>query len=265
LPPIKWVSSLNEHDHSFALYCVNLQTAYHFDSQPKTGQFRYNLIMKNKTKSGLRPPQLPRPMPTREVINLENSAEYAACQIVGSDFSKQTASGLLFDQVSLQRTIFQQSRLDRLRLFDVRASASDFSGAGWEKARLRQVEFSDCRLIGIQLLEAQLEHVRFKECNLEGAIFASAVFKNARFENCNLRGVFFEQADLNGVVFRDCDLAQANLSGAKLQDADFRGSILNGMRVGADGFRGAVIDSSQAVQVVGLLGVVIRELETPRE
>ena len=233
--------------------------------QPKNGRFRYNLIMKNKSKSGLRPPQLLRPLPTREVSALENNAEYAACQITGADLSGQIAGGVLFDQVSLQRTIFQQSRLDRLRLSDVRASASDFSGAGWEKARLRQVEFSDCRLIGVQLLEAQLEHIRFKECNLEGAIFASAVFKVARFEHCNLRTALFEQADLSGVVFRDCDLTQANLNGAKLQGTDFRGSILNGMNVSAGDFQGAVIDSTQAIQVVGLMGVIIQELEMSQD
>ena len=221
--------------------------------------------MKTNPKTGLLAPQLPKPLPTREAITLENSAEYAACQITGSDVSGQTAGGVLFDQVSLQRTIFQQTHLDGLRLFDVRAAASDFSGASWEKARLRRVEFSGCRLIGIQLLEAQLEHVRFKECNLEGAIFASAGFKNARFEHCNLRGSLFEQANLSGVIFRDCDLGGANLGGAKLQGTDFRGSILNGMRVGADDFRGAIIDSSQAAQVVALMGVIIQELETPQD
>jgi uncharacterized protein YjbI with pentapeptide repeats len=231
----------------------------------KTGFPGYNCFMKTSAKAGLLAPQLPKPLPSREVETLENSAEYAACQITSRDLSGQSAAGVLFDQVSLQRAIFQGTRLDRLRLFDVRASACDFSGAGWEKSRLRRVEFSGCRLIGIQLLEAQLDHVRFTECNLEGAVFASAVFKNGRFEHCNLRGSMFEQADLSGVVFRECDLAQANLSGAKLQDADFRGSILNRMKVGADDFRGAVIDSSQAALVVALMGVIIRELETPQD
>ena len=217
--------------------------------------------MKTTSKSDLQPPQLPRPLPGTMIETLENHAEYSACALSGSELNGQIAGDVLFDQVALQRVIAQQTQLTRLRLFDVRATGSDFSGAAWDKARLRRVEFNACRMLGLQLIEAQLDQVLFKDCNLTGAIFASAIFKGARFENCNLRETLFEQADLTGVIFRQCDLSQANLSGAKLEGADLRGSILNGMQVGAGELQGVLIDASQAVQVVGLLGVEIRALE----
>jgi uncharacterized protein YjbI with pentapeptide repeats len=219
--------------------------------------------MKSALKSGLQPPQLPKPLPAGSLPTLDDHAETSAVSLSGCDFTAQSAEDLLFEQVSFQRAVFQQTRLARLRWFDVRASGSDFSAAAWDGARLRRAEFSGCRLLGIQLLEAHLEQVLFKDCNLEGAVFASAVFKFARFEACNLRGAIFEQADLSGVVFRRCDLTQADLSGAKLPGTDLRGSQLNGLRVAPADIRGAIIEASQAVQVAALLGVVIEELELP--
>lgn len=207
----------------------------------------------------LKPPQLPKPLPLQTLTALENGAEYSAGAFSGCDLSNQVAADLLFDQVSLQRLIFQCTRLHRPRFYDVRAGGCDFSGADWEKARFRRVEFNGCRLLGVQLLEAQFEQVLFKECNLEGAIFISSTFKMARFENCNLRGASFEQADLSGVIFRRCDLAQANLAAAKLPGADFCGSALGGVIMRPEDIKGVIIEPAQAIQVVGLLGVVIRE------
>jgi hypothetical protein len=51
------------------------------------------------------------------------------------------------------------------------------------------------------------------------------------------------------------------LRGSRLAGADFRGSIINGMQVGAPELKGAIIEPGQAVQVVDLLGVVVKEQE----
>ena len=190
---------------------------------------------------------------------LEDHAEFNTTAFTACDLTKQAAADILFEQVFFQRAIFHLTRFSRVRLFDVRAANSDFSGAIWENSRLRRVEFIGCRLIGIQLLEAHLEHVYFKECNLESAVFASAVFKTARFEGCNLRDASFEQADLSGTIFHKCDLSKANLARVKLPNADFRGSLLNGMKAGPEDLRGAIIDAAQVLQVVALLGVVVKD------
>ena len=63
------------------------------------------------------------------------------------------------------------------------------------------------------------------------------------------------------MVFRQCDLTGANLRGAKPNGADLRGSNINGVRVGAKELQGAIIDSTQAIQVTSLLGLVVREID----
>jgi uncharacterized protein YjbI with pentapeptide repeats len=215
--------------------------------------------MKSSTKHGIQTPRLPKNLGAEVIATLEDHAEYFAVSISGGELAKQVAATVIFEQVQLRRVNFTQSRLPKLRLLDVLFENCDLTGAIWEQARLQRVTFNGCRLMGAQLLEARCEDVVFHDCTLESAIFASATFKAARFENCTLREVVFTEADLTNVVFQRCDLTHADLRGSKLAGADFRSSIINGMQVGAPELKGAIIDPTQAVQVVNLLGVSVKE------
>jgi uncharacterized protein YjbI with pentapeptide repeats len=209
--------------------------------------------------STIHPPKLPKPLPAGSLEQLVDHVECTECGITGGDFTAQIASDVIFEQAQLRRVHFMQTRLNRLRLSDVRIEACDFSGATWEKPRLRRSEFIGCRLMGVQWIEAQLDDVVFKDCTLEGAVLVNATCKAVRFEKCILRGAFLEESDLSGVVFAQCDLTNASLRESTMQEADLRGSILNGVQANAKDLRGAIIEPGQAIQVVGLLGVTVLE------
>ena len=215
--------------------------------------------MKPSTKHGIQTPRLPKNLNAETITALDDHAEYFAASISGSEFAKQIAASVIFEQVLLRRVNFTQSCLPKLRLLDVQLDACDLSGVDGEHARLQRVAFHGCRLVGVQLLEARCEDIVLHDCTLESAIFASATFKAARFENCNLRGAVFAEADLTHAVFQRCDLTHADLRGSKLGGTDFRGSIINGMQVGAQALKGAIIDPAQALQVVHLLGLIVKD------
>ncbi len=217
--------------------------------------------MKSTSKHGIQTPRLPKNLNAETITALEDHAEYYAVSISSGELVKQIAASVIFEQVRLQRVNFTQSRLPKLRLLDVQLETCDLTGALWEQARLQRVAFNGCRLMGVQLLEARCEDVVFRDCTLENAIFASATFKAAHFENCNLREVVFTEADLTNVVFQRCDLTHADLRGGKLAGADLRGSIISGMQVGAPELKGAIIDPTQAVQVVSVLGIVVKDAQ----
>ena len=209
----------------------------------------------------IHPPILPKPLISEKLTQMENRGEYNALGIYDCDFTGQTASEVLFEYVHFRRVIFTQTNLNKLRLVDTRAEVCDFSGATWEKPRLRRVEFIGCRLLGMQLLEAQLEDVLFRDCKLEDVLFASAMCKAVRFEKCMLRGAMLEESDLTGVVFQECDLTSISFLDSNLNEVDLRGSVLNGLQANPKDMRGAIIDPAQAIQVVSLFGVRVMELE----
>ncbi len=155
--------------------------------------------------------------------------------------------------------IFSASRLADARVSDCRFERCELTAAAWEKPRLRRIEWKGCRLTGFNLVEASLEDQLFTDCVIEQASFGLSTFKACRFEACNLRGAAFVGCDLTGAIFDRCDLTNANLSGATLKGTDLSTSKIDGLRAGAAEIKGAIIAPEQAVQVVKLLGVVVKD------
>jgi uncharacterized protein YjbI with pentapeptide repeats len=196
---------------------------------------------------------------------LKDDAEYISVSIVGSDNSGQAASRLLFEDVQLRRVHLSDTRIKRVRMVDTTIDSSDLSGAVWEAAHLRRIAFSACRLLGLQLVESELQDILFRGCNLTGALFTSSFSKNIRFERCVLREASFESASLEEAHFMDCDLTGADLRGANLKGADLRTSNISKVQVGLKELQGVIIDPPQAVQVVTLLGIEVREDPPPTQ
>ncbi len=215
--------------------------------------------MKLAPRPKIQAPQLPKPLPAGALDALEDYGEYANLSLSGSNLTEPKVIRPSFEHIWFRRVIFGPSQHAKPRFVDCRIEGCDLSGAAWDLARFRRIEFLGCRLIGAQFLNAEMEDVVFKDCNLGQAVFTLARFKAARFENCLLTQATFESADCSNVIFADCDLTQADLRQAKLSAADLRGSRLGGVQVGALELKGAIIDSAQAIQIASLIGLVVRE------
>lgn len=215
--------------------------------------------MKTSLSHEIHPPRFPKRLPAGTIAALSDDGEYSAFEAAGCSLAGRSAARISFETVLFRKAVLGPSRISKPRLVDCRLETSDLSGIDWEQARFRRVEFSGCRLIGALLAESDWEDVVFKECNLERAVIASAKFRAARFERCVLREASFEYTDCSGVIFEDCDLTRADLRRAKLEASDLRGSKLDGVQAGPEEFLGAIVDSSQALQIAGLLGILVRE------
>ncbi len=213
-----------------------------------------------KVRSGIQPPQLPKQAPVEELPGgrFEDEATYTDLHLANAVLSDQAAEGVLFERVHFKRVFLNGVNLASAQFIDVRLDGCDLTGAAWEKAHLNRVEVIGSRIMGLKLLDANVEDVLFKDSNGEFAMFWSSVFKRVRFENCKLSEASFGDANLSGVVFDKCDLTNANFQNATLAGADFRGSKLDGLRVGLKELQGAIIEPSQAVNVVGLLGITVK-------
>lgn len=207
----------------------------------------------------IHPPRLPKPMPADEPEALTDHAHIYQCALIGSDYNNLIARGLILEQVRARKVQLMRSNLPGLRVVDSMLETCEMSGCEWEMAFFRRVAFQGCRLMGTQMLEGLFEDVEFVNCQMEGVSVVSAKFKNCRFSKCILRKASFDGADLTGVSFIDCDLTEADLHLAKLKGTDLSTSQIGGLRVGVEEMLGAIIAPHQALQVVGLLGVVVKD------
>jgi uncharacterized protein YjbI with pentapeptide repeats len=211
----------------------------------------------------IHPPRLPKPMPTDEPELLADHMQIFQSALNGLDYSDLHANGLILEQVRARKVQLLRSKLPGFRIVDSSMETCEFSGAEWEKAFFRRVVLQGCRMLGTQMPDGIFEDVEFVNCQAEGLMMVSAKFKNCRFSKCKLKRSSFDGADVSGVVFDDCDLSEANFHESKLVGTDFRTSIIGGLQVGVKEMQGAIIAPHQVLQVVGLLGVKVLDIEHP--
>jgi uncharacterized protein YjbI with pentapeptide repeats len=215
--------------------------------------------MKNTSRYGVHTPDLPKNLVKVDFEAQEEPGEYYRVLLANENLTGRELPRLVFEQVHWRHGVFLQARLPGLRASDCCLEHCDFSGARLEKARLKRIEFSGCRLLGTDFLEGVFEDLLFKDCIAEDCHFALASFRAARFEKCAFPRASFESADLSGAVFDGCDLTGANFRGAKLEGADLSTAKIDALQIGVKELQGAIIAPWQAAQVVSLLGIVIKD------
>lgn len=174
-----------------------------------------------------------------------------------------------------------------LQFFEVHNS--EFDHCGFSGTDMRKASFYDCAFIGCDLSNALLQGAffarsRFVGCKLEGAQLTGALLRSTRLLDCMcryanmgevalegalLQGCDLREAFLNEVQFRKrtrlerCDLTHADLFRTSLKGMDLSTCNIAGLLVSdtRQELIGAIIGAEQAVDVVGLLGVRVKDFE----
>ena len=217
---------------------------------------------KPKRRAGIQLPRLVESLAPFETLNprLDELDRLDAVSLSRISFAGQSSKNLSIEHSILSHVGFNATKLTGLRLVDLRLNDCDLANADWPRVFVNRAELHECRLTGLSAAEGEFRDTVFDTCKADLAGFRFATFKAVRFENCQLAEADFQGADLSGVVFKDCDLSGCEMSGAKLEGADLRGSKIDGLKISPTGIRGAILDPTQAITLIRLLGVVIREV-----
>ena len=209
-------------------------------------------------------PQLPSLPELQSVssLKLEDGGAYTHMLVAHVDLSGQGAEDLLLEQAVWRGVQLNETSLRGSQCIDVRFDACALLNADWEKMHFQRVEYLNSRLTGLRLIEARLENTVVYRCQADFALFWSARFRDVRFEECQMQETSFAGADLTGTIFRNCDLSRADMLGAVMTGVDLRGSNLSGMQIGVKELKGVIIEPQQAIDLITLLGVIVRPLES---
>jgi uncharacterized protein YjbI with pentapeptide repeats len=154
----------------------------------------------------------------------------------------------------------RESNFQNLRLLDVLHDSCDWSNASWDRANVARCVFAECKMTGFGSAGARFENACFNRCRMDMTIFQGTEFKSCSFENCLLRDSSFEEAIFCGVRFRGCDLQNVRMARARLEEVDLRGSKVQALQFELRDARGLTIDPAQAADLIGLLGVRVRNV-----
>jgi fluoroquinolone resistance protein len=143
------------------------------------------------------------------------------------DYSEKKLVKREFVNCIFSACIFQNCDLGNNDFFDCTFHKCNFALAVLDNTGLKNVRFTDCKLIGIDFGKCSNFQfsVAFQSCQLDYSSFFQKKMKKTVFIDCSLKEVDFAETDLSGAIFKDCDLHLASFSRTILEKADLRSAI----------------------------------------
>ena len=177
-----------------------------------------------------------------------------------------------------------KGKYEEFRKIDIRKSRFTnciLTHCDFEKASFVDVIFEACDLSNSKFTEAYFERCHFIHCKCLGVDMGLTMIKSTRFELSNFTYSSFNQAKLLEVFFDQVDFSEASMEEAKLKKfatknslfiktnffqtllagVDFTGNELIAPMVSSPPFelKGMIIDQFQAAELIGLLGVIVKD------
>lgn len=179
-------------------------------------------------------------------------------------FTKGVTDTLNRPYLTIRNYVFtQQTFFDCLfksaQISDVRFENCDLSNIQLAESSLHRVEFISCKLLGTNLSETTLSHVMMHDCNAQYINLSMSKLTQVRFSQCDFQHSNFNNNRLTSVAFDTCQFNEADFSQTPLKGIDFRTCQIERLALGFQDIRGAIVGYSQVMDLIPLLGVIVRE------
>ncbi len=191
------------------------------------------------------------------VENSEIMISYS--EISNTHLNKRKGVKFLFDTVVFRNVEMQENKLERSEFIDCIFYNCNLSNNYFDSTSFIRCEFYDSKLDGSHFVDSYLEHIYFM--NVLGKYLDITQCKIKFFEvtKSALEESSWFTNKIQNLFFSDSSLVKAEFYQTLLSDVDLSSSNIEGMKIDLNGLRGSTISTDQAVLLMGLIGVHIKE------
>lgn len=190
-------------------------------------------------------------------------AHVANTAFSGLELADVAADGTVFENVVFRSCTFERVNLSNCTFTDVLFSGCRFVRCDLGRSWLNRVDFRSCSAPGLSFLKGRLSGVSLVDSQLAYADFSETTVDQLAASETKLSEASFHATRLRRLALERCDLSRATFFRTSLSGVDLSACDISGLRVSSDlrDLRGAVIDPDQAAELIGLLGIKIKEDE----
>ncbi|MCD7901908.1 MAG: pentapeptide repeat-containing protein [Bacteroides sp.] len=184
--------------------------------------------------------------------------------VANQHFPRGLTEGINRPYLTVKNCIFSQQvfidcALKSAQIWDVRFEGCDLSNVSFPECSMHRVEFISCKLVGTNFSEATFNHVRMRDCNAHYINLSMSKISQTQFIQCDFQHGSIIHNRFNGVELEDCQLIGADLSRTSLRGIDLRSCRIEGIQVTIPDLKGAIVQTSQALELLPLLGIKIQD------
>lgn len=174
-----------------------------------------------------------------ESIKLDKNVEVKVCKF----------NGVVFDEVSIKFGNFE----------DVEFINCDLSNVSFMDSSFFRVKFENCKLFGTNFVDSDFDNVIIKDCMCNLINIAGLKIQNTKIINSNFRESRIMSCTLKNMIIEDVNFNYSEIINSMLKDIDLSSSNIDGIKTDLNSIKGAIINFQQSIDLIGLLGVKIKE------
>lgn len=174
-----------------------------------------------------------------ETIKLEKNIEIKECEF----------SGIIFDKEEIKFSNIE----------DVKFINCDLSNISFIDTSFYRVRFENCKLFGINFIDCNLDNAVIKDslCNMSN--IAGAKIINSKICNSNFKDSRIMSCNFKKVIFDDINFINSEFINTSLKNIDLSSCNIEKIKIDLDSIKGAVVSFEQSLDLIGLLGIKIKE------
>ena len=174
-----------------------------------------------------------------ENIKLEKNVEINNCKF----------NGIIFDKVYIKYSNIE----------DVDFINCDLSNVNFIDTSMYRVRFVNCKLLGVNFIDLNINNMIIENsmCNLIN--ISSSKLKNIELNNSNFKDSTIINCELKNISINDINFSNSEIVNTPLNGIDFSNSNLERIKTDLNSIKGMIIDYYQMVDLIGLLGIKIKE------
>ncbi|MEG1471625.1 MAG: pentapeptide repeat-containing protein [Clostridia bacterium] len=168
-----------------------------------------------------------------------------------------TGTLLEFSGCVFEHCIFEPQSVKRISFVDCVFQKCELSNAKFDNATFQRTYFDNCRMTGVEFTRGTMMNVAFVECMLDYLSVAETKLDRVSFSDCRMRQSLWSSVKLQKATFQNADLIQTQWMRTSLAGLDMTSCEIEGWTIDLFDLRGLTVTAVQAVQLSGLLGIVI--------
>jgi uncharacterized protein YjbI with pentapeptide repeats len=212
------------------------------------------------------------PQISRELIATHDFFSYAQnflleeSPICDIESSEERVENENFHSIEIKKSIikncvFNNCNFENATFIDVIFEYCDLSNNKFAGSYFERCQFVSCKCVGIDMSGSIVKQVTFESSNFQYSTFNKIKMTDVLFENINFSESSMSEAKLNRFKavnsrFIKNNLYKTMLAGVDFTDNEFVAPTVSTLPIE---LKGAIINTFQAIDLIGLWGVVVRQ------
>ena len=189
-----------------------------------------------------------------KIINKNNICEKSfKAETIDLSYSEEINS------CKFNKVVFINTILNRFSMVDIIFENCNLSNVTFIDSTIHRVVFKNCKLVGTSFVNCSLQNILIEDCLCNYINLSSDKMKYILVKNSSFIESSFIENKLKEVEFDNINFTGSEFNNTSLKDIDLSNSNINNLRINLYDLRGVIIDSYQSMELIGLLGVKIKE------